>query len=214
VNRRHDEFGAIRDIVYRETIFAKTYEGQVINNVDPKQLGRIQVTIPELWWADPLSCPFVMPEIGYSEMVPRVGQYVLVYFVGGSANYPVYRGRSGYVKPNHREYPMLPTKDILFKDDDPATPLTLTYDQTTYTLEFKIGATTTGKLDGTNNALEFKLGATVEVKVDGTSNTLEVSLGSMKLKTDGSQWEIDASGNKIVHTAMDTTISTNLKVTK
>jgi hypothetical protein len=71
------------------------FRGTVINNVDPLQIGRIQVTVPAvsafpISWA--LPC---VPLAGKQEgvfMVPQIGAGVWVEFENGNPDYPVWVG--------------------------------------------------------------------------------------------------------------------------
>lgn len=68
------------------------YRGEVANNIDPLQLGRVQVGVPSvlgsgrLSWAMPCS-----PHPGFF-MVPAVGDKVWVEFEGGDVDYPIWAG--------------------------------------------------------------------------------------------------------------------------
>jgi hypothetical protein len=75
--------------------FFGKYRGQVANNLDP-QLGRIQVTVPEvlgdgrLSWALPC-VPFAGPGVGFFAL-PPIGANVWVEFEGGDPDFPVWSG--------------------------------------------------------------------------------------------------------------------------
>lgn len=72
------------------------YRGKVTNNVDPLQLGRIQVSVPavlgdgQLSWALPCA-PFAGSGVGFFA-VPPVGANVWVEFEGGDPDYPIWSG--------------------------------------------------------------------------------------------------------------------------
>ena len=72
------------------------YRGRVTNNVDPLQLGRVQVSVPAVLgegsssWAMPC-VPYAGPGVG-TFMVPPVGANVWVEFEGGDADYPILAG--------------------------------------------------------------------------------------------------------------------------
>lgn len=76
--------------------FFGKYRGRVENNVDPMQLGRVQVSVPAVYgdgrlnWALPCA-PFAGPGVGVF-MVPPVGANVWVEFEAGDADYPIYSG--------------------------------------------------------------------------------------------------------------------------
>ena len=72
------------------------YRGKVENNLDPEQLGRIQVSVPAvlgdgtLSWALPCS-PYAGSGVGFFA-IPPVGANVWVEFEGGSTDYPIWSG--------------------------------------------------------------------------------------------------------------------------
>ncbi len=72
------------------------YRGQVQNNVDPMQMGRIQVSVPailgdgRLSWAMPC-VPYAGSQVGFFAM-PPVGANVWVEFEGGDTDYPIWAG--------------------------------------------------------------------------------------------------------------------------
>jgi uncharacterized protein involved in type VI secretion and phage assembly len=72
------------------------YRGAVINNIDPMQLGRIQVQVPDALglaissWAMPC-LPFAGKQSGVF-VVPRVGDGVWVEFEQGDLDYPIWVG--------------------------------------------------------------------------------------------------------------------------
>lgn len=76
--------------------FFGKYRGQVANNLDPLQLGRIQVTAPEvlgdgrLSWALPC-VPFAGPGVGFFAL-PPIGANVWVEFEGGDPDFPIWSG--------------------------------------------------------------------------------------------------------------------------
>jgi uncharacterized protein involved in type VI secretion and phage assembly len=77
------------------TYFGK-YRGKVENNIDPMQLGRIQVSAPAVLGAGTLS--WAMPCTPYAGngvglfLVPPVGANVWVEFEGGDPDYPIWAG--------------------------------------------------------------------------------------------------------------------------
>lgn len=72
------------------------YRGKVENNVDPLQLGRIQVSAPavlsdgSLSWAMPC-VPYAGPGVGFFA-IPPIGANVWVEFEGGDPDYPIWAG--------------------------------------------------------------------------------------------------------------------------
>lgn len=76
--------------------FFGKYRGRVENNVDPMQLGRVQVSVPavlgdgRLSWAMPCA-PYAGAGVGLFA-VPPVGANVWVEFEGGDTNVPIWTG--------------------------------------------------------------------------------------------------------------------------
>lgn len=79
----------------KKQFFGK-YRGKVVNNVDPIQLGRLQVEVPavlgggRLSWALPC-VPFAGPGVGFFVM-PPVGANIWVEFEGGDTDSPIWTG--------------------------------------------------------------------------------------------------------------------------
>jgi uncharacterized protein involved in type VI secretion and phage assembly len=72
------------------------YRGKVENNIDPMQMGRVQVSVPAvlgestLGWAMPCS-PFAGSGVGFFA-VPPTGANVWVEFEGGDPDFPIVAG--------------------------------------------------------------------------------------------------------------------------
>ena len=72
--------------------FFGKYRGQVIDNLDPEQIGRLLVSVPvafsdETRWAMPC-VPFAGNQSGFFALPPR-GANVWVEFERGEVDYPV-----------------------------------------------------------------------------------------------------------------------------
>ncbi|HET7076998.1 MAG TPA: phage baseplate assembly protein V [Chloroflexia bacterium] len=76
--------------------FFGKYRGKVANNIDPMQLGRVQVSVPavlgegSLSWAMPCA-PYGGPGVGFFT-VPPVGANIWVEFEAGDPDYPIWSG--------------------------------------------------------------------------------------------------------------------------
>lgn len=76
--------------------FYGKYRGKVENNLDPLQLGRLQVSCAAVFgegslsWAMPCA-PFAGPQAGFFAL-PPVGANVWVEFEGGDPDYPIWSG--------------------------------------------------------------------------------------------------------------------------
>lgn len=78
------------------TEFLSKYRGTVENNIDPMQLGRIQVSVPSVLgegrmsWAMPC-VPYAGSGVGFFA-IPPVGANIWVEFEGGNPDYPIWSG--------------------------------------------------------------------------------------------------------------------------
>jgi len=78
------------------TQFFGKYRGQVANNIDPMQLGRIQVSVPavlgdgQLSWAMPC-VPYAGSGVGLFA-IPPIGANIWVEFEGGDPDFPIWSG--------------------------------------------------------------------------------------------------------------------------
>jgi len=76
--------------------FFGKYRGMVLNNIDPMQMGRIMVQVPDVsnvlpsTWAMPC-VPFSGVQAGFF-VVPAVGSGVWVEFEQGDTDYPIWTG--------------------------------------------------------------------------------------------------------------------------
>ena len=76
--------------------FFGKYRGKVANNIDPLQLGRVQVSVPavlgdgSLSWAMPCA-PYGGAGVGFFA-VPPVGANIWVEFEAGDSDYPIWSG--------------------------------------------------------------------------------------------------------------------------
>jgi uncharacterized protein involved in type VI secretion and phage assembly len=72
------------------------YRGMVINNIDPMQMGRLMVQVPDL--AGPLPSSWAMPCFPFTGkqmgayMLPQIGAGVWVEFEQGDIDYPIWSG--------------------------------------------------------------------------------------------------------------------------
>jgi len=76
--------------------FYGKYRGTVLNNVDPMQIGRLMVQVPDVSglipssWAMP-SFPLTGKQMG-AYMIPQTGSGVWVEFEQGNPDYPIWSG--------------------------------------------------------------------------------------------------------------------------
>jgi uncharacterized protein involved in type VI secretion and phage assembly len=78
------------------TKFYGKYRGMVLNNIDPMQMGRIQVQVPDVTtllptsWAMPCF-PMAGKQMGFWG-IPQIGAGVWVEFEQGNPDYPIWSG--------------------------------------------------------------------------------------------------------------------------
>ena len=78
------------------TKFYGKYRGMVLNNIDPKQMGRIQAQVPDV--ASMLPTSWAMPcfPLSGKQMgmwaIPQIGAGVWVEFEQGNPDYPIWSG--------------------------------------------------------------------------------------------------------------------------
>lgn len=158
--------------------FNSHYRGQVMNNLDPQQLGRIQVQVlpmlsgvatPLLPWAIPAGPMFSGAGNGYGTFaVPEIGSWVWVFFEQGNVYQPVYfasasDGVHGIPSESQTNYPnrrVIHTKAgiVIYTDD------------TTKTIVLKTPGGLSITLDDASNSitlLQSATGAFIEIDATG-----------------------------------------------
>jgi uncharacterized protein involved in type VI secretion and phage assembly len=79
-----------------QTKYYGKYRGTVINNIDPLQIGRIQVMVPDVSNVIPSSWAMPCVPIAGKQMgaffVPQIGSGVWVEFEQGDPDYPIWTG--------------------------------------------------------------------------------------------------------------------------
>jgi len=116
-NRRNDEYGEILQIIADETRYVKEYEGKVLDTNDELKKGRVRISIPELGWMLPTESPWVDPEyFGRGCIVPKVDDWVVVYFIAGNMTRPRYRSRTAAITGSTPGSYTGVEKNVLFDD--------------------------------------------------------------------------------------------------
>jgi hypothetical protein len=117
-NRRNDEYGEILQVISEETKYFKQYEGKVLDTGDELNKGRVKISVPELGWFLPTESPWVDAEyFGRGCIVPKVDDWVVVYFIAGNVNRPRYRSRTSALTGSTPGSYTGPETVILYEDD-------------------------------------------------------------------------------------------------
>ena len=85
-------YGFIQEIVRKETMFYKHYAGNVLDNADSENLGRVQVSIPLLNITTQDIAPWAWPRDKQSMNVPAIGDWVEIYFIDANPDKACYLG--------------------------------------------------------------------------------------------------------------------------
>lgn len=80
----------ICEVVRQETLYHRHYIGQVLSNTDELNIGMCQVAVFDLGWETADLAPWCYPRQSHKMSVPKVGEWVEVYFLSGDRNKPVY----------------------------------------------------------------------------------------------------------------------------
>lgn len=192
--------------------FFGKYRGKVENNVDPLQMGRIQVSVPavlgdgRLSWAMPC-VPYAGKGVGFFA-IPPVGANVWVEFEGGDPDYPIWSGcfwGRGEVpaEPAVAEMKVFKTDSItLILSDLPGgggltlevgppavpTPLTLVFDSRGVEITAKPGS--------------LKITPT-EIELTSTPATVKLSSRSIELSNGKAAGKFSASGIELSYGAIN-----------
>lgn len=158
--------------------FYGKYRGKVENNVDPMQLGRIQISVPavlgegRMSWAMPC-VPYAGSGVGFFA-IPPTGANVWVEFEGGDPDYPIWSGCFW----GTGEVPAQPAvaEMKVFKTD--------------------IGTITLNDLQGTGGiTIETATGMKIEIKAQG----IEITNGQgASIKLEGPKVSINGSALEVV----------------
>lgn len=158
--------------------FYGKYRGKVENNIDPMQLGRIQVSVPavlgegRMSWAMPC-VPYAGSGVGFFA-IPPIGANVWVEFEGGDPDYPIWSGcfwGTGEVPAQ----PAVAEMKVLKTD---------------------VGTITLNDLQGTGGiTIETATGMKIEIKAQG----IEITNGQgASIKLEGPKVSINGSALEVV----------------
>ena len=118
VSRNRNELGILRELIHLETKYLKHYIGKVVDVNDPDTKGKVKVVINELGWMTPAEGAWCWPRQLHSMQVPKVDEYVEVYFIAGDRRRPCYFGQVSEIQGNIPDQYSAKTDRILFQDPD------------------------------------------------------------------------------------------------
>jgi len=213
MNLSGDELGAIKQVFSKLTIYMREWEGTVIKNDDPLNLGRIKVSIPQLGWQNDNEIPWIMPRYRNNQITPQIDTMVVVGFFDGTIQTPYYDSRTPLFRDNRLSAYENPNTVVLFQDDK-QDPLTVIYHRDTKIIDVLLidNKGYSLKIDAKNKKINLGLGEKSTILME--DGKLTVTLDKCKMITDGSKWTFDANGNQIIMDNGKTTVSGNLEVTK
>lgn len=167
----------LEDLQAGNTRYYAAYHGKVASNADPDKLHRVRVMIPGLVepsdWAWPMTAGGGSAQRG-GHVAPAVGADVIVWFIGGDVERPIYAG-GWWGKPDAGTE-ALSDVDEVSVDDAPKLQsleferLKITVDERVGNRALSIQNKVTGDfitVDLENGALSIKMTAAVLVKVLG-----------------------------------------------
>lgn len=170
IDNLKDIRGLIISIIKDEFKFWKHYLGEVKNNQDSLNLGRVQITVPELGFFSEDQAIWAFPRQGNSMSVPQKGEWVEIYFIGGDSGRPVYLHYASEVQGNVPKNYSNPSTRVIF--ESPKTKENLTYNDDEKKFAFNEGDE------------PFVLGDTLKTELQKTIDALT------QLQQDFSTWVV------------------------
>ena len=178
------------------------YRGRVEDNADPRQIGRLQVSVPALLgntiklWAMPC-VPYAGKNVGFFALPPK-GANVWVEFEAGNIDYPIWVGCFW----NEGEMPVKPAvaDTKVFKTDAIELKLSDARNAGGVTLDIKSPAVST-PITITADSKGFKLAirsaqvtvspSAIDIVLDPSSAQIKLSRGGIQIKNGGAQVKLD-----------------------
>lgn len=77
---------------YGNVRFYGVYRGVVVDNLDPKGLGRLKVQVPQVLLDQVTDWAWAVHQPGVLRLTPPVGEGVMVMFEGGDPSFPIWLG--------------------------------------------------------------------------------------------------------------------------
>lgn len=187
--------------------FFGKYRGKVVNNIDPLQLGRLQVSVPSIYGSDRLSwalpcTPYAGKDVGFFAM-PPLGSNIWVEFEAGDTDYPIWTGCFWGMNQNPVQPIALPnikmfkTESFTIKINDGPSgvgELSVEANPPAVTFPLKMVMDASGIEINNNNITTVKLKPNaIEVKV-GETSTITLQLQDIELKEGAVSMKLSLTG--------------------
>jgi len=192
-NKFDTTIGMIEKLILDNTRFFVPRLGQVTQVNDELQKGRILVNIPSLGWDTDDKGAWCYPKDKQSLITPNVGDWVIVEFIDGDRDYPIYSGIANQMKD------MLPliydgkhTSQVIFEDKEQSTYVLYDEEAKEFIIEDSHGNKITlkdGKILIEGTEIKLLNGGEHFVKGDTLKTELQKNVDALnQLQTDFTTW--------------------------
>lgn len=184
MNREYDFDGLIRSIIADEIKYLCHYLAKVEINQDPDMKGKVLVTIPSLGWTTQQQGQWARPRQINGLSVPKVGEWVEVYFIDGKVHNLAYMGIAFEMLEMMPKNYLQPQTHVLFEaQDDNQQFVMFDGDMKKMTLNTNdVDVTSTGTLT---------VKADTETKIDSAKITLNAGAEPFVLGTALDTWLVN-----------------------
>lgn len=163
-------------VIKKEIRWLRHYSGQVVDNADTLNKGRVKVVIPELGFDTADLGMWCFPRQGDSLNVPLLDDWVEVYFRTGDPNQPVYLHYMSEAQDALSSYDGDTNNRILF--ESPTTGEYIKYNDEEKKIEINMTEASITLLGNFNVSIEGDTSLDVKGKIDITSATAINMLGA------------------------------------
>lgn len=171
------------------------YRAEVVENVDPTNIGRVKVRIPAvaptdvIIWARPMSLFGFKDKTFGTHCVPPVGSYVYVFFENGDPSFPVYFGGVVLLETTLQENTLDGSSEK----------------------EFVLLRTPNGsyiKISDNKNKISLHTPGQRELHIDDSTQTIQIRTPTRSITLDDSQSKVivECSGEVYVHSTGKTIV--------
>lgn len=200
--------------------FFGKYRGKVTSNIDPFQIGRVQVNVPAIFgedrlaWAMPCT-PYAGAGVGFFTL-PPVNANVWVEFEGGDPDYPIWSGCFWGINENPAQPTAIPqiklfkteSTTITINDTPGAGSLTVEINPPAVALPLKAVFNSEGIEINNNNITTVKLKPDqIELKT-GEASTVTLNLADIFLKEASIETKLTPTGIELTSLPAQIKLST------